>query len=183
MKFFPQLVLAAASVGLSFATIDAKSASAVIVNYAFTVDSPTVKGNGIFSFDDSTFNNDSIPSTIVESLSFQFDGDSTIYTEEDDLNYPEFPLVFSTAFLTGQTSFGLDYLFNDKTNPSSSIIYEIVGDAFTIFSTTDPNSEIISGTVSYQKVPEPTALVGTLFACSLSWMMKKRVTSMWKRAI
>jgi hypothetical protein len=50
----------------------------------------------------------------------------------------------------------------------------------TIFSRTSPDGEAISGSVSYTQVPEPTPLFGTLFACSLGWMMKKKVVSMKK---
>lgn len=176
MKLIPRLVLTA-TLTLSFATVNAKHASAAIINYAFTVDSPVTKGNGFFSFDDSTFSNEDNPVATIKSLSFQFDGNSTVYTEKDDTKYPEFPLV--TTLLTGQ-SLALDYLFNDKSNPSSSISYEIIGNDFTIFSRTSPDAEPISGKVSYTQIPESTPLVGTLFACSLGWMMKRKVTSMKK---
>ncbi|MEH1950276.1 MAG: PEP-CTERM sorting domain-containing protein [Nostoc sp.] len=178
MKLVPNL-LVAATIALGFATVDVKSASAAILNYAFTVDSPLTKGNGFFSFDDSTFSNDYNPEAPIKSLSFNFDGD-TIYTKQDDANYPDFPLVFKTTSLTGKTYFGLDYQFNDKANPSSSISYEIIGEDFTIYSKTSPNAELISGTVSYRQVPEPTPLVGFLFACSLGSMMKRKVASMKK---
>ncbi|MEH2394856.1 MAG: PEP-CTERM sorting domain-containing protein [Nostoc sp.] len=178
MKLVPRLVLAA-TLTLSFATVNAKYVSAAIINYAFTVDSPVTKGNGFFSFDDSTFSDEDNPVATIKSLSFQFNGDSTVYTEKDDTKYPEFPLVFPTTFLTGQ-SLALDYLFNDKSNPSSSISYEIIGNDFTIFSRTSPDAKPISGKVSYTQIPEPTPLIGTLFACSLGWMMKRKVTSMKK---
>ncbi|MBX9256781.1 PEP-CTERM sorting domain-containing protein [Desmonostoc muscorum CCALA 125] len=179
MKFVPQLVLAAASLTIGFATLDAKSVSAAIINYAFSVDSATTKGNGFFSFDDSTFSeNNSV--AIAKSLSFQFDGDSTVYNEQDDINYPEFPLVYSTLFSTGETSLALDYTFDDKTNPSSSIRYEIIGEDFTLFSTTSPDAEVISGRVSYTRVPEPTTLAGTFLACSLGLMVKKKLIPMKK---
>lgn len=174
MKLVPQLVLAAASVALALVTVDAKSVSAAIINYAFTVDSPVNKGNGFFSFDDSTFSNEVNPVAAIKSLSFQFDGD-TVYTEQDDTKYPEFPLVFPTTSSTGQTYFGLDYLFNDKSKPSSSISYEIIGEDFTAFSRTSLDAELISGRVSYTQVPESTPLIGALFAFSLGWMMKKKV--------
>ncbi|MBN3888226.1 MAG: PEP-CTERM sorting domain-containing protein [Nostoc sp. JL31] len=178
MKLVPNL-LVAATIALGFATVDVKSASAAILNYAFTVDSRATKGNGFFSFDDSTFSNDYNPEAPIKSLFFNFDGD-TIYTEQDDANSPDFPLVFKTTSLTRQTYFGLDYQFNDKANPSSSISYEIIGDDFTIYSKTSPNTELISGTVSYRQVPEPTPLIGVLFACSLGSMMKRKVASMKK---
>ncbi|MEH1939170.1 MAG: PEP-CTERM sorting domain-containing protein [Nostoc sp.] len=178
MKLVPQLVLAAASLSLGFVAVDAKSVSAAIINYAFTVDSPLSKGNGFFSFDDSTFSNEVIPVATINSFSFQFDGDSNVYTKQDDSNYPNFPLVFSTTSLTGQTSFALDYLFNDKFNPSSSISYEIIGEDFTIFSRTSPDAAPISGKVSYTQVPEPTPLVGALFACGFGWIMNRKVASM-----
>ncbi|MBW4614711.1 MAG: PEP-CTERM sorting domain-containing protein [Desmonostoc vinosum HA7617-LM4] len=174
MKLVPQLVLAAASLTLGLTAINAKSASAAIIDYAFTVDSSINRGSGFFSFDDSTFSDDSIPEARVRSLSFQFNGESIVYTEQDDVNYPDFPIVFSTAFLTGKESVGLEYLFDDQANPSSLISYEIVGEDFTIFSRTSPNTEIFSGKVSYQKVPEPTTLAGTLFAIGIGWLVKKK---------
>ncbi len=178
MKLFPKLVLAIASLTLGFATVDVKSVSAAIINYAFTVDSPITKGNGFFSFDDSTFSNEFNPVAPIQSLSLNFDGDSTIYTEKDDSNYPDFPVVFPATSSTGQTYFALDYLFNDKANPSSSISYEIIDEDFTAFSRTSPDAEPISGRVSYTQVPEPTPLVGALFACSFGWIMKRKVASM-----
>ncbi|MFN6473354.1 MAG: PEP-CTERM sorting domain-containing protein [Nostoc sp. SerVER01] len=174
MKFIPKLVLTAASLTIGFATLDAKPVSAGIINYTFSVDSPTAKGNGFFSFDDSTFNEEN-PIAIANSLSFQFDGDSTLYTEQDDIDYPDFPLVYSTLFSTGKTSLALDYTFDNKTNPANSLRYEIIGEDFTIFSPTSPDAEVISGTVSYTRVPEPTALTGTFLACSLGLMMKKKL--------
>lgn len=179
MKFIPQLVLAAASLTIGFATLDAKSVSAAIINYAFSVDSPTTKGNGFFSFDDSTFSDEN-PVAIANSVSFQFDGDSTIYTEQDDINYPDFPLVYSTVFSTGKPSLALDYTFDDKTNPANSLRYEIIGEDFTIFSPTDSDVELISGTVSYTRVPEPTTLAGTFLVCGLGLMSKKKLISIKK---
>jgi len=179
MKFIPQLVLAAASLTIGFATLDAKSVSAAIINYAFSVDSPTTKGNGFFSFDDSTFSDEN-PVAIANSVSFQFDGDSTIYTEQDDISYPDFPLVYSTVFSTGKPSLALDYTFDDKTNPANSLRYEIIGEDFTIFSPTDSDVELISGTVSYTRVPEPTTLAGTFLVCGLGLMAKKKLISIKK---
>ncbi|MDZ8108657.1 MAG: PEP-CTERM sorting domain-containing protein [Nostoc sp. DedQUE12a] len=175
LKLVPQIVLAASlTVGLT--TVDVKSVSAAIINYAFTVDSPTKKGQGFFSFDDSTFSNDSIPEAIANSVSFQFDGESTIYTEQDDLNYPDFPIVYSIE----QTSFvGLEYTFNDI-NPENFITYEIVGENFTVLSSTSPNTELFSGKVSYKKVPEPTTLGGVLLACGLVGILKAKATSIKK---
>ncbi|MEH2438949.1 MULTISPECIES: PEP-CTERM sorting domain-containing protein [unclassified Nostoc] len=180
MKIGSKLALAAASLTLGFAIVDAQSVSAAIINYAFTVDSSATKGNGFFSFDDSTLSNDYTPEATIKSLSFQFDGDSTVYTEQDDNNYPDFPVVFQTTSLTGQTSFALDYLFNDKSNSGSSLSYEIVGEDFTVFSGTSSDVVPISGSVSYRQVPESTPLVGALFACGLGLMMKRKVASIKK---
>ncbi|MEH2290823.1 PEP-CTERM sorting domain-containing protein [Nostoc sp.] len=177
MKLVPKLLITAATLTLGFATVDAKPASAAILNYTFTVDSPVTKGNGFFSFDDSTFSSDYNPEAAIKSLSFKFDGDSNVYTQKDDANYPDFPLIFSSTSLTGKKYFALDYQFNDKANPSSSISYEIIGEDFTSFSKNSPNAELRSGTVSYRQVPESTPLVGALFACSFGWMMKRKVTS------
>lgn len=49
MKLVSKLVLATATLTLGFATVDAKSVSAAIINYAFTVDSPITKGNGFLA--------------------------------------------------------------------------------------------------------------------------------------
>ncbi|MBG1242015.1 PEP-CTERM sorting domain-containing protein [Nostoc sp. NZL] len=67
-----------------------------------------------------------------------------------------------------------------KANPSNSRSYEIIGEDFTIFSRTSPNTEVFSGKVSYRKVPEPTNLGATLFACGLAWILKKKTTSIEK---
>ncbi|WP_414574797.1 PEP-CTERM sorting domain-containing protein [Anabaena sp. CCY 9402-a] len=174
MKLGSKLVLAA-SLALGLASVDVNSASAAIVHYAFTVDSPTTRGNGFFSFDDSTFIDDV---AILKSLSFQFDGDSNVYTETDDLNYPEFPIVYPTIFSTGRTSLVLNYQFDDKANPASSIRYEIAGEDFTRYSINSPDAEFISGTVSYRKVPEPTIVGGFLLVGSVTLMMKRKNIAM-----
>lgn len=169
MKFGLQLALAATSLTLGLVNIDVKSASAAIITYAFTVDSPTAKGSGLFSFDDLTVIDNVAP---VQSLTFQFDGDANIYTQQNDVNYPNFPLVFKTTLSTGRTSFALDYLFDDQVN--NNIRYEIVGEDFTLFSPTDPNAEPIFGTVSYTRVPEPTILGGVMLACGVTFLRKKK---------
>jgi hypothetical protein len=173
MKLISQLTLAT-SCALIFATLGAKSVSAALINYAFNVDSSVTQGEGFFSFDDSTFSNDNIPVALVESLNFKFDNEPNIYTEKDDTEYPEYPIVFPTTFLTGSESVGLQYVFFDKANPSSSITYEINGYDFAI--TSANNIQIGSGKVTYRQVPEPTMLGGSFIACSIGWLMKKKLT-------
>lgn len=168
MKLISQLTLAT-SCALIFATVGAKSVSAALINYAFTVDSSIAKGEGFFSFDDSAFSNDNFPVAPVESLSFQFDNDSNVYTKEDDTEYPDYPIVFPTTFLTGTESVGLQYVFLDKANPS--ITYTIDGDEFA------NNTQSSRNTVSYRQVPEPTILGGTFIACGVGLLMKRKLTS------
>lgn len=179
MKLVPQLVLMTAGFAVSFATVDVKSATAAIINYAFTVESSSKNGSGFFSFDDANFTNQANSEAKVTSLSFKFDDDSNVYTEQDDINYPDFPIVYLTSFSTGQTSLALNYLFDDKANSASSIRYEIAGEDFTIFSTT---SEVpfISGRVTYTKVPEPTTLFSTVIACSLGLFVNQKTKSIKK---
>ncbi|MBD2347169.1 PEP-CTERM sorting domain-containing protein [Anabaena subtropica] len=172
MKLFSQVALVAAGFALGVATVDVQSASAAIINYTFTVESPTARGNGSFSFDNANFANQANPMTKVESLFFQFDGDSYVYTEKDDIGYPDFPIVYTTIFSTGQRSLALNYLFNDQANPAIS--YEIAGEDFTIFPTTSSDGEIISGTVTYSQVPEPTTAISTFVAFSLGLMLNKK---------
>ncbi len=177
MKLFTKLALTASSLTLGFAILNGSSASAAIINYAFTVDSPITKGKGLFSFDDSTFSNNAIPVALVKSLSFQFDNDSNLYTEKDDTEYPNYPLVFPTLSLINQTPIGLQYSFYDKANPS--IYYEINGyntNNEQKFAISSPNNQIIFGNVSYSRVPEPSLLGGTLMACSIGYFMKRKVT-------
>ena len=173
MKLISQLTLAT-SCALIFAIVGAKSVSAALINYAFTVDSSITKGEGFFSYDDSTFSEDNIPVAIVNSLNFQFDNDPKIYTEKDDTEYPGYPIVFPTTFLTGIESVGLQYVFPDKANPSSSMTYDINGYDFAI--TSAENIQIGSGKVTYRQVPEPTILGGSFIACSIGWLMKKKLT-------
>jgi hypothetical protein len=177
MKLFSKLAIATATLTIGLATVGTQTASAAIVNYSFTVDSPTYKGKGFFSFDDATFSNDSIPEALVKSLKFQFDGDSTIYTEQDDLAYPFFPVVISTEYLTGKSTIGLSYSFFDKTNPSDPLLYEIVGNDFTILSGTDNNTEIGFGSVAYSQVPEPASLGGVMLTFGLAYLLKNKSTS------
>ncbi|QSJ18286.1 PEP-CTERM sorting domain-containing protein [Nostoc sp. UHCC 0702] len=174
MKLVPQLVLVAAGFAVGFATVNVKSASAAIINYTFTVESPLKRGNGFFSFDDLNFNNEYNQGATVNSLSFKFDDDSNIYTEQDDLDYPDFPIVYLTDFSTGKTSLALNYLFDDKANPASSLRYEIAGEDFTIFSAISSDVSFVSGRVRYTKVPEPTTLISTILACSFGLMVNQK---------
>lgn len=174
MRSLPKLVLATTGLTLALTSLDVKYVSAAIITYNFIVESPTNRGEGFFSFDDTTFSDEAIPVAPVQSLSFRFDSESIIYNEQDDVNFPDFPVVFSTEFLTGQSSIGLDYQFDDRANPGSNFSYEIIGEDFIIFSRTSPNTEIVTGTVSYTRVPEPTTLAASFVTCSVCWFMKKK---------
>ncbi|MBN3922867.1 PEP-CTERM sorting domain-containing protein [Nostoc sp. NMS4] len=169
MKLLSKLAIATSLV-LGLATLNTKSASAAIVNYAFTVDSSTAKGNGLFSFDNSTFSNDNIPVAPVRSLTFQFDNNPNIYTAKDDIEYPDYPVVFPTVSLANNAPIGLLYSFLDKNNSSKS--YEIAG---TLFSNSSETSD--SGTVSYRQVPEPSTLDSTLLLGTIGLFLKIKVRS------
>ena len=173
MKLVKNLALTAASLVISFATVDVKTASAAIVNYAFTVESPTKTGKGFFTFDDETFSSGSFPEAIVKSLSFQFDGESNIYTQQDDIGYPNFPVVSLISSSSGKPSVALNYFFFDQVNPEQ-FYYEIVGEDFTILDGTFQNTEISFGKVTYTKVPEPATIGGAIVVCGLSLIIKKK---------
>ncbi|MBD2511549.1 PEP-CTERM sorting domain-containing protein [Nostoc muscorum FACHB-395] len=172
MKLFPQLAIATSLV-LSLAILSTKSVSAAIVNYAFSVDSSTAKGNGLFSFDDSTFSNDNIPVAPLQALTFQFDNDPNIYTAKDDIEYPDYPVTFPTVSLADNASIGLLYNFLDKVNPSKS--YEIAGTLFSVSSETPD-----SGTVSYREVPEPSTLDSTLLVGGIGLFLNRKLRSIKK---
>ncbi|WP_427157016.1 PEP-CTERM sorting domain-containing protein [Aliinostoc sp. HNIBRCY26] len=173
MKLWKNLVLATASLAVGFAAVNVKTASAAIVNYAFTVESPTKTGKGFFSFDDETFSNSIFPGTVVKSLSFQFDGDSNIYTEQDDIAYPDFPIVSLVASVNGQPSIELSYFFLDKTSPTE-FYYEIVGEDLTILDANFQNTEIGFGKVTYTKVPEPATMLGAVIVLGTSLIINKK---------
>ncbi|UKP00422.1 PEP-CTERM sorting domain-containing protein [Nostoc sp. UHCC 0870] len=179
MKLLKNLAVTAATLAIGFSVVDVKTASAAIVNYAFTVESPTKTGKGFFSFDDATFSSGIFPEAIVKSLSFQFDGDSNLYTEKDDIAYPDFPVVSLVSSSTGKPSVELSYFFFDKVNPSA-FFYEIVGEDFTILDGSFQNTEIGFGKVTYTKVPEPTTLGGAILVCGISLIIKRKAKAMRK---
>ncbi|WP_445638056.1 PEP-CTERM protein-sorting domain-containing protein [Nostoc sp. DSM 114161] len=160
----------------SGAVLVVSPAQAAIINYNFRVESPTFTGQGSFSYDDTTFNNDPIPTAKVQSLSFSFDGESIVYNNTDDVNFPDFPVVFPTTFITGTDTIGLDFLFNDK-NPLSDLSYQVSGEDFLVFSRTDPNTDPIFGSVFYTKVavvPEPMTMLGTVAVAGLGLGMRRK---------
>lgn len=173
MKLVKNLVFTAASLAIGLSVVNIKTASAAIVNYAFTVESPTKTGKGFFSFDDATFSSGSFPETIVKSLSFQFDGDSNLYTAQDDIAYPDFPVVSLVSSATGQPSIELSYFFFNKTNPTE-FYYEIVGEDLTILDGTSQNTEIGFGRVTYTRVPEPTTMGGAVIVLGISLIVNKK---------
>ncbi|MCF4968317.1 PEP-CTERM sorting domain-containing protein [Nostoc sp. CMAA1605] len=173
MKLWKNLVLATASLAVGCSAVNMKTASAAIVNYAFTVESPTRNGQGFFSFDDETFSDSIFPETVVKSLSFQFDGDSNVYTEQDDIAYPNFPIVSLVSSVNGQPSIELSYFFLDKTNPAE-FYYEIVGEDLTILDANFQNTEIGFGKVTYAKVPEPTTVFGAVIVLGTSLIINQK---------
>ncbi|MEH2434703.1 MAG: PEP-CTERM sorting domain-containing protein [Nostoc sp.] len=172
MKLFQKLAIATTLI-LGLATLTTKSASGTIINYAFNVDSYTAKGNGLFSFDDATFNNDNIPVAPVQLLTFQFDNDPNIYTATDDVEYPNYPVAFPTVSLADNAPIGLLYSFLDKANPNKS--YDITG---TLFSVSSETSDY--GIVSYRQVPEPSTLGSTFLVGSIGLFLKRKVRSIKK---
>lgn len=182
MKLFTKLAVATTGVVLGLATLDIKDASAALITYDFNIVSPTLTGSGRFTYDDTTFNSEPIPTAPIQSLFFSFDGQSIVYNETDDINYPDFPVAYPTTFLTGRDTIGLDFLFNDR-NPLSDLSYEIVGGDFTAFSRTDISADPIFGTVSYTRVPEPATLIAGFVTCGAALFMKKKGMSMKKAGV
>ncbi len=170
MKLVSKLTLVVTSLSLSFTVVSQQAADAAIINYDFTVNSSLLSGSGSLSFDDLTFNNEAIPTAPVERLNFAFNNDpQTVYTQQDDIDYPISlgPVVFSNV--VGNSSIGLSYLFNNKSD--SSISYEIAGYDFIA------GDQTFSDAVSYTSVPEPATLIGTFSVCSIAWLMSKKVKS------
>ncbi|AUT00605.1 PEP-CTERM sorting domain-containing protein [Nostoc sp. CENA543] len=173
MKLWKNLVLATASLAVGLSAVNIETASAAIVNYAFTVESSIKTGKGFFSFDDETFSDSIFPGTVVKSLSFQFDGDINVYTEQDDIAYPDFPMVYLVSSSNGKPSVELSYFFFDKTNPAE-FYYEIVGEDLTILDANFQNTEIGFGKVTYTKVPEPATVFGAVVVLGTSLIINKK---------
>ncbi|MEA5627802.1 PEP-CTERM sorting domain-containing protein [Nostoc sp. UHCC 0251] len=174
MKLVSKLTLVATSFALSFTAVNQQTAHAATMKYNFTVNSSILSGTGSFSFDNSTFSNDPIPTAPVQLLNFTLNNDpQTIYTQEDDIDYPTLgPVVFPTV--AGNSSIGLSYLFNNKTEPASS--YEIAGYDFIV------SNQTFNDAVSYTPIPEPATLVGTLTVCSIAWLTSRKAKSAKKAA-
>jgi|GEM_PF-2327383 hypothetical protein len=167
MKIVSKLTLVATSLALSFTAVNQQPADATTMKYAFTVNSSILSGTGSFSFDDSNFSNEPIPTAPVQLLNFAFNNDlQTVYTQENDFDYPTLgPIVFPTV--AGNSSIGLSYLFNNKIDPASS--YEIAGYDFIV------SNQTFNDAVSYTPIPEPATLVGTLTVCSIAWLRSRKV--------
>ncbi|MDZ8108574.1 MAG: PEP-CTERM sorting domain-containing protein [Nostoc sp. DedQUE12a] len=174
MKSVLRLTLVATSLALSIATVNQQTAEAATIKYTVNVNSDIFGGSGVFSFDDSTFSNESIPTTPVEFLNFTFNNDPLIiYTKEDDIDYPDLgPFVFQTV--AGDSPIGLGYLFNSKIDPTIS--YEIAGYDFIV------GNQTFNDAVSYTPIPEPATLFGTLTVCSIGWLTSKKAKSSKKAA-
>lgn len=188
MRPAQKLAIASVTIALSFATVGAKPTQAAILNYNFTVNidaassiMPGAMGSGSFSFDDSSLNTSG--SATVESLNFGFNGDSSVYTANDDIGYLNSPTVFSTTSFSGGKSVGLNYDFLNKANPASSVEFQVAGDYFAIFSNTSSDIQIGSGRVSYREVPEPATVSGVLAAGGIGWLMKKKTAASQKAKV
>ncbi|BCL39468.1 PEP-CTERM sorting domain-containing protein [Nostoc sp. MS1] len=170
MKLLSTLALTTFSIALSLPIINSQSASAAVIRYSFRVDTPTTQGSGNFSFDDSTFANQSIPLAPVKSLQFSFNvNPGVVYTAEDDIDYPGFgsipaPAVFQNV--AGGSPFGLSFFFSDKLDPA--INYAVDGYNFTV------GTQSFSNAVSYSPVPEPSTLVGVFMVCGFTLTALKR---------
>lgn len=174
MKLLPKLTLAAASLVLSFTAVNQQIAAAANIKYAFNVTSDLLNGSGYFSFNDSTFSDEPIPTAPVQSLKFTFDNDpETIYTEQDDIDYPKLgPVVFPTV--AGNSPIGLSYIFNSKINPAIS--YEIAGYDLIV------GEQAFEDAVAYTPIPEPATLVGILAVGSIGWLTSRQIKSARKAA-
>lgn len=174
MKLVSKLTLAATSLALSFTAVNQQTVDAATMKYNFTVNSSILSGTGFFSFDNSTFNNDPIPTAPVQLLNFTLNnGSQTVYTQEDDIDYPTLgPVVFPTV--AGNSPIGLSYLFNNKIDPASS--YEIAGYDFIV------SNQTFNDAVSYTPIPEPATLVGTLTVCSIAWLTSRKAKQAKKSA-
>ncbi|MBH8566396.1 PEP-CTERM sorting domain-containing protein [Nostoc sp. CENA67] len=169
MKLLKKIALTTASLAITLTTVSVKSASAAIINYAFKVNTPLTQGSGFFSFDDATFNNDNFPVAPVNSLNFTFDNDpQTVYTEKDDIDYPTLgPVIYQNV--AGQSSFGLSYLFTEKSNSLTN--YAVDGYSFRV------GDQEFSNAITYTPVPEPATIGGCFIVCGISLLMNRKTKS------
>ncbi len=179
MKIVQTLAVTTATLALSFAAVDINPTQAATLNYNFTVNVastssflPGATGIGSFTFDDSILTN-SNPGP-VQSLKLQLSGDPNIYTEKDDIAYPTFPQVFATTSLSSGNTVGLNYEFINKANPANPVVFQIIGDTFTISSDVSLSSTIGTGQIVYTQVPEPMAVSGIFLAGGIGWLNHKK---------
>ncbi len=175
MKSTKNLVLATVATAISITAIAVKPTQAAIINYEFTVD--VISGDnpgqyfGSFRYDDSTLTNTGIEAIGTENrlaLAFNYLGNT--YTEKDDTDYANFPIV---SFNNGSL-LGLNYWVADKFAIAGDLSNPDVGGNKFYGINQSVNTRQL-GTVKYTQVPEPLTIGGTAIAGVMGlWMKRKK---------
>ncbi|MBU7584931.1 MAG: PEP-CTERM sorting domain-containing protein [Nostoc sp. TH1S01] len=182
MKSTQYLGIASFAIALSLANVEVKPTQAAVFNYNFTADvtSGTNPGQyfGSLRYDDTNLTGVGAENLDVSNglLSVVFDYLGTRYTAADDFDFPAgiAPIVsFNNGNFVGLSYLVEDQFFIGDANDSST-----GGNRFYSIVSADLTSTIETGTVTYTKVPEPLALVGTAIATATGfWVNRKKKAS------
>jgi hypothetical protein len=173
MKSAKNLVLATVATAISVAAIGVKPTQAAVINYKFTVDATSGDNPGqyfgSFRYDDSTLTNTGIETIGTENgLALAFNYLGTTYTEKDDIDYANFPIV---SFNNGSL-LGLNYWVADKFMIVSDVnTPDVGGNKFYAINQSVNTTQV--GKVSYTQVPEPLTIGGTAIAGAMGLWMKR----------
>lgn len=180
MKLSKNFGIATFALTLSLATVEVKPTQAAVFNYNFTANVTSGPNPGKYfgslRYDDTNLTGVGQESLDVSNglLSVVFDYLGTRYTEANDIDFVDgiAPIV---SFNNGNL-LGLNYLVEDQFFIGSDVNTEFTGgNRFYSIVSADLTSATEVGTVSYTRVPEPLALVGTAIATATGfWVNRKK---------
>lgn len=175
MSLAKNLVLTSVATAISVAAISIKPTQAAVINYDFTVDVTSGDNpgqySGSFRYDDSTLTNTGFEKIGTErGLAVVFNYLGNTYTEKDDIDYANFPIVsFNNGVLQGLNYWVADkFAFGDDIDNNP----DIGGTKFYTINQSVNATQV--GTVRYTQVPEPLTVGGTAIAGIMGLWLKRK---------
>lgn len=180
MRLTQNFGIATFAIAISLATVEVRPTQAAVIDYKFTVNATSGSQYfGSFRYDDTNLNGIGAENLDVSNglLSVVFDYLGTQYTEVDDVDYVSgvAPVI---SFQDGKL-LGLSYLVEDQFFIGGDLNTPFTGgDKFYTILSADLLSADEAGTVTYSKVPEPLALLGTAIATVAGlWVNRQKKSS------
>ncbi|NEP00769.1 MAG: PEP-CTERM sorting domain-containing protein [Symploca sp. SIO2E9] len=180
-RIWQKIAVATTGAALTIAAIDANPAHALRFKSNFTVDITTgdLAGNsydGYFTFEDSELTGIGNEEVVADKVSFDFNG--ITYTEEQDFDYPNAPLVeFDGGSLLGLNFVPFDEFF--------ALPFDLINDSFQYFAH-NSGEVVVSfqgegvGSVTYtepETIPEPATILGLSVVAAGLLLRKKQGAS------